>query len=63
MVRLDGYRHQPINTLEILGVSRGRIVLLVVPPATGPDQAHTTMMAAAVPNNDSSVDGLLTAGV
>jgi hypothetical protein len=63
MVRLDGYRHQPINTLEILGVGRGRLVLLVVPPATDPDQAHTTMMAAAIPNNDSSVDGLLTAGV
>jgi hypothetical protein len=63
MVRLDGYRHQPINTLEILGVSRGRILLLVVPPATDPDQAHATMMAAAVPNDDSSVEGLLTAGV
>jgi hypothetical protein len=63
MVRLDGYRHQPINTLEILGVSRGRILLLVVPPATDPNQAHATMMAAAVPNDDSSVEGLLTAGV
>jgi len=63
MVRLDGYRHQPINTLEILGVSRGRILLLVVPPATDPDQAHATMMAAAVPNDGSSVQGLLTAGV
>ena len=63
MVRLDGYRHQPINTLEILGVGRGRILLLVVPPATDPDQAHATLMAAAVPNNNSSVEGLLTAGV
>jgi len=63
MVRLDGYRHQPINTLEILGVSRGRILLLVVPPATDPDRAHATMMAAAGPNDHSSVEGLLTAGV
>jgi hypothetical protein len=63
MVRLDGYRHQPINTLEILGVGRGRILLLVVPPATDPDQAHATLMAAAVPNDNSSVEGLLTAGV
>jgi hypothetical protein len=33
----------------------------VVPPNTKPDQAHATMMAAAAPNNDSSVEGLLTA--
>jgi hypothetical protein len=59
VVRLDGYRRQPINTLEVLGANRGRIVLLVVPPATAPDQAHATMMAAAAPNNDAPVDGLL----
>jgi hypothetical protein len=62
-VRLDGYRRQPINTLEVRGVNREKIVLLVVPPSTKPDQAHTTMMAAAAPNDDSSVEGLLTAGV
>ncbi|HJT92229.1 MAG TPA: DUF5994 family protein [Mycobacterium sp.] len=61
-VRLDGYRRQPINTLEILGATRGRIVLLVVPPDTDPDQAHATMMAAAAPNNDATVDGLLLVG-
>ena len=61
VVRLDGYRRQPINTLEVLGASRGRIVLLVVPPNTDPDQAHATMMAAAAPNNDATVDGLLLA--
>jgi hypothetical protein len=63
IVRLDGYRRQPINTLEVRGVDRDRIVLLVVPPNTNPDQAHATMMAAATPNNDSSIEGLLTAGV
>src|SRR5258705_3874486 len=62
-VRLDGYRRQPINTLEVRGVNRERILLLVVPPNTNPDQAHTTMMAAATPNNDLSTEGLLTAGV
>jgi Family of unknown function (DUF5994) len=62
VVRLDGYRRQPINTLEVLAVNRDRITLLVVPPNTKPDQAHATMMAAAAPNNDSSVEGLLTAG-
>ena len=64
VVRLDGYRRrQPINTLEVLGVNRDKIVLLVVPPNTNSDKAHATMMAAAAPNDDSSVEGLLTAGV
>lgn len=60
-VRLDGYRHQPVNTIEVLGLDRSRIALLVVPPRTDPDQAHTTMMAAAEPNNASTVNGLLMA--
>jgi hypothetical protein len=63
VVRLDGYLRQPINTLEVLGVNRDKIVLLVVPPNTNSDHAHATMMAAAAPNNESSVEGLLTAGV
>ena len=63
VIRLDGYRRQPINTLEVLGVNRDRIVLLVVPPNTKSDQAHATMMAAAAPNDDSRVEGLLTVGV
>jgi hypothetical protein len=62
-VRLDGYRLQPINTLEVLGLNRNKILLLVVPPHTDPDHAHTTMMAAAAPNNDSTVDGLLMTSV
>lgn len=62
-VRLDGYRRQPINTLEVLGLNRNKILLLVVPPYTDPDHAHTTMMAAAAPNNDSTVEGLLMTSV
>lgn len=58
-VRLDGYRRQPVNTVEILGASRAKIVLLVVPPNTDPEQAHDTMMTAAAPENDSSIDTLL----
>jgi len=58
-VRLDGYRRQPSSTLEVLGTGRARILLLVVPPLTDPDVAHETMMAAAAPDNASSVDGLL----
>ena len=58
-VYLDGYRLQPPNTIEVVGLTRDRIVLLVVPPCTDPDRAHTAMMAAAAPDDDSSVDRLL----
>lgn len=58
-VRLDGYRLQPPNTIEVLGLGGNRTVLLVVPPHTGPDRAHATLMAAAAPNDESTVDGLL----
>jgi hypothetical protein len=58
-VRLDGYRRQPANTVEVLGLNRNRIVLLVVPPNADPDKAHATLMAAAVPSNKSTVDNLL----
>jgi hypothetical protein len=58
-VRLDGYRRQPLNTLEVLGLNRNKIALLVVPPNTDPNEAHATLMAAAAPSNDSTVDSLL----
>ena len=50
------------NTIEVLGLNRKRIVLLVVPPHTDPDHAHASMMAAAAPSNASTVGGLLMAG-
>jgi hypothetical protein len=59
IVRLDGYRTQPVNTLAIRGLNRNTIVLLVVPAGTHPEQAHTTMMAAATPKDGSTVGGLL----
>ncbi len=59
-VRLDGYRLQPVNTIEVLGLDRNKIVLLVVSPHADPDQAHAIMMTAAGPNNASTVEGLLT---
>ncbi|MGB8504632.1 MAG: DUF5994 family protein [Mycobacterium sp.] len=58
-VQLDGYRRQPPNTLEIVDVNDKRMVLLVVPSQTEPDNAHAIVMAAAAPNNVSSVDTLL----
>src|ERR1700742_4839493 len=61
-VRLDGYRLQPANTLQVLGVGREKILLLVVPPHTDPDTAHEAMMTAAAPSNDSTVADLLSIG-
>jgi Family of unknown function (DUF5994) len=58
-VRLCGYYRQPINTVEVLGLNRNKIVLLVVPAYTEPDRAHDIMMAAAAPDNASTIDCLL----
>ncbi|GAC1396031.1 MAG: DUF5994 family protein [Mycobacterium sp.] len=58
-VRLDGYQRQPTNTLQVQGVGREKIVLLVVPPDTDADVAHEAMMAAAAPDNASTVADLL----
>lgn len=58
-IRLDGYRHQPAHTVEILGIDRRRMTLLVVPADTDPGEAHTAMMAAAAPAGVSTVDDLL----
>ncbi len=59
-VRLDGYRHQPSHTVEVIGHSRRRILLLLVPPSTDPESAHTAMMAAAAVRDSSTVEALLT---
>ncbi len=58
-VDLGGNRRQPPNTLEVIGLDRSRIVLLVVPPHTSPDRAHAGMAAAAAPEDTSTVDELL----
>ena len=61
-VRLDGYRRQPANTLEVLGLGRQKILLLVVPPQTDPETAHDAMMTAAAPSDTTSVSDLLAVG-
>ncbi|OBF33830.1 hypothetical protein A5724_01465 [Mycobacterium sp. ACS1612] len=61
-VRLDGYRIQPANTLQVLGLNREKILLLVVPPHTDPDIAHEAMMTAAAPNDATPVADLLAIG-
>ncbi|MCX2933537.1 DUF5994 family protein [Mycobacterium sp. CVI_P3] len=62
VVRLSGYNRQPSNTVEIQGLGGRTVVLLVVPAATGPDRAHAIMMAAATPDDTSTVDELLAVG-
>ena len=62
VVRLAGYNRQPVNTIEVLGRNRNKIVLLVVPWSTDPDDAHHTMMAAAAPDDAPTVEGLLGTG-
>ena len=61
-VRLDGYRLQPANTLQVLGLGREKILLLVIPPHTDPDIAHEAMMTAAAPSDASTVADLLAVG-
>jgi hypothetical protein len=58
-VRLDGYQRHATSTVEVLGLNRNRIALLVVAPNTDPDRAHAALMAAASPSNDSTVQSLL----
>jgi Family of unknown function (DUF5994) len=58
-VRLDGYRLQPVNTVEAVGFNHNKIVLLVVSPQADPDQAHAIMMTSAGPDNALTVDSLL----
>jgi hypothetical protein len=61
-VRLDGYRLQPANTLQVLGLGRETILLLVVPPHADPGIAHEAMMTAAAPNDVTTVSELLASG-
>ncbi|MUL77152.1 DUF5994 family protein [Mycolicibacterium sp. CBMA 226] len=60
-VRLDGYQRQPISTIEVLGLDRGRIVLLTVPVDTVPAEAHCALKSAAQPNDHTTVLGILAA--
>ena len=58
-VQLEGSHLQPTSTLEVLGTDGKKILLVVVPHHFDPDIAHQAMMAAAAPNNASTVDDLL----
>ena len=59
LVRLDGYHRQSPNTVEVLDARGNRIVLLVVPPLTDPELAHSIVMAAAATEDATTVESLL----
>jgi len=59
IVRLDGYDRQPVNTIEVIGINRKNLVLLVVPARTDPEHAHDILMATAAPDDASTIDDLL----
>lgn len=60
-IHLDGYRRQPVNTVEVIGFDRGRIVLLAVPATTYPAEARSALMTAAQPNDRSTAVNILLA--
>ena len=59
MVRLDGYYRQPVDTVEVIGINRKNVVLLVVPACTDPEHAHHILMSTAAPDDASTIDDLL----
>jgi hypothetical protein len=60
-VRLDGYQRQPVNTVEVVGLDRARIVLLTVPADTDPAEAHSALLSAARSDDRSTVVDILVA--
>ncbi len=58
LVRLDGYRSQPANTVDVLAVGQ-RLTLLVVPSEASAQTAHAVLMAAGHRGNTDNVDTLL----
>jgi hypothetical protein len=56
---VGGYQRHPVNKIEVIGLNRTKVVLLVVPARTNPDHTHDILMAAAAPKNASTIDGLL----
>lgn len=58
-VRLDGYRHRPTATLDVLAFDGTALALLIIPPNTTGDSARAAMTAAADPDDTSTVASLL----
>src|SRR5438270_1009005 len=61
VVRLEGFRSQPPDTLTVIGGDRHRLTLLVVPPGTSPDVAQHALTIAADRDNTDDRAHLLAA--
>ena len=58
VVRVEGYRSQHANTVDVLA-ERQRVALLVVEPETSAETAHAVLMAAGHRGNTDDIDTLL----
>jgi hypothetical protein len=58
---LDGYRHQPANTLCVLGLGRTRFVVLVIPASIEAASARALLSAASRRGNELTADELVAA--
>jgi hypothetical protein len=58
VVRLEGYRGQHANTVDVIA-ARQRVTLLVVAPEASAQTAHAVLMAAGHRGNTDNVDTLL----
>ncbi|GAB2747702.1 DUF5994 family protein [Amycolatopsis magusensis] len=61
VVRAEGFRTQPADTVTAIGSSGERVTLLVVPPDTEAEFAHDVLMTAAHRGNNDSIASLLAA--
>lgn len=61
-VKLDGYWRQPPGTIGVLGLTHDALTLLVVPVLMDAEDAHTSMMTAAHPDDRGTPDALLGVG-
>ncbi|TDP96209.1 hypothetical protein EV186_104191 [Labedaea rhizosphaerae] len=60
-VRLEGFHSQGTDTVDVIG-PRGRVTILVIPPARSAETAKTIALAAADGRNTDSVGTLLARG-
>ena len=59
-VRLGGFQVQHPDTVDVIGSTASRLILLVLPPGTEPVAAHRTLMTASRRDNTDGIDRLLT---
>jgi hypothetical protein len=59
LVRLGGFHSQHTQTVDVLGLNRPCLTLLVVPPDTSRSTAHDVLMRAARRGNADRINELL----